>query len=126
AGGTRWRLTTVSVIVTVAPPAKSAPAGIWTPPPAAKTPSWPVNGVEIGLDRVTPPVIVTPSIVTVGSFAAPKVPIVSTGPPPLIVVRPDPAPTSLTLLSIVNPPSYVPALIEIVSPFFAAASAGGV
>ena len=35
---------------------------------------------------VTPPVMVTPSIDTVGSVNAPKVPIVRTGPPPLITV----------------------------------------
>ena len=85
-----------------------------------------MNGVDIGLDREAPPVIVTPSIDAVGSLEAPNVPIVSTGPPPLIVVRPDPAPRSLTFLSIVKPPAYVPVPIEIVSPFFAAASAGAI
>ena len=50
-GATRLPVTTVFVIVTVAPTAKSAPGGISTPPPAAKTPSWPKNGVDIGLER---------------------------------------------------------------------------
>ena len=66
-GATRLPVMTLFAIVTVAPPLKSALGGISTPPPAAKTPSWPVNGVDSGLDRVTPPVIVTPSIETVGS-----------------------------------------------------------
>jgi hypothetical protein len=96
---------TLLAIVTVAPPLKSALGGISTPPPAAKTPSWPVNGVDSGLDRVMPLVIVTPSIETVGSTTAPNSPIVTTGPPPLMIVRLAPAPTSLTLTSIVTPPS---------------------
>ena len=33
-----------------------------------------------------PPVIVTPRIATVGSVAAPKIPTVITGPPPLMIV----------------------------------------
>ena len=104
-GATRLPVMTLFAIVTVAPPLKSALGGISTPPPAAKTPSWPVNGVDSGLDRVMPPVIVTPSIETVGSDEAPNSPIVSTGPPPLMIVRLAPAPTSLTLTSIVTPPS---------------------
>ena len=54
---------------------------------------------------MTPPVTVTPSIVTVGSLAAPATPIVSTGPPPLMMVAAGPAPTSLTLTSMVTPPA---------------------
>jgi hypothetical protein len=64
-----------------------------------------VNGIDTGLDRVTPPVIVTPLIETVGSLDAPKLPTVITEPPPLMIVAPAPAPTNLTLLSIVKPPS---------------------
>ena len=104
-GATRLSVTTVFVIVTVAPRVKSAPGGISTPPPVAKTPSRPVSGVETGLDRVTPPVIVTPSTVTVGSLSANAWPIVITGPPPSMIVEPAPAPTSFTLLLIVKPPS---------------------
>src|SRR5262245_41795002 len=123
-GATRLPLMTLFAIVTVAPPLKSALGGISTPPPAAKTPSCPVNGSDSGLDRVTPSVIVTPSIETVGSDEAPNSPIVTTGPPPLMTVLLAPAPTSLTLASTVTPPSYVPAPILIVSPSWAAASAG--
>src|SRR5712691_9536750 len=125
-GATRLSVMTLFVIVTVAPPLNSALGGISMPPPAANTPSWPVNGIDSGLERVTPPVIVTPSIETVGSLEAPKVPIVRTGPPPLMIVWAEPAPASLTLLSIVKPPSYVPAAIAIVSPLCAAASAGAI
>jgi hypothetical protein len=71
-------------------------------------------------------VIVTPLIQTVGSLAAPKVPIVITGPPPLMIVEPAPAPTSCRRLSIVKPPSYVPAPTWIVSPGLAAAIAGAI
>src|SRR5436309_698684 len=85
-GATRLPVITLFVIVTVAPPLKSALGGISTPPPAANTPSCPTNGVDSGLDRVMPPVIVTPSMETVGSVDSPKAPIVSTGPPPLITV----------------------------------------
>ena len=46
-----------------------------------------------------PPLIVTPQIVADTPEAT-----VTTGPPPLIVVRPAPAPSRLTLLSIVKPP----------------------
>jgi hypothetical protein len=92
-------------MVTVAPPVESALGGISIPPPSAKTPSSPVNGLDCGLDLVTPPAIVMPWIDTVGSLDAPKVPIVSTGPPPRIVVEADPAPTSFTLVSIVTPPA---------------------
>src|SRR6266511_3937815 len=67
-GATRLPVMTLSVIVTVAPPVKSALGGISTPPPSANTPSWPTNGIDSGLERVTPPVIVTPSIETVGSL----------------------------------------------------------
>src|SRR5512133_1718029 len=71
-GATRLPVMTLFAIVTVAPPLKSALGGISTPPPAANTPSWPVNGTDSGLDRVMPPVIVTPSIETVGSAEAPN------------------------------------------------------
>src|SRR5262245_48009941 len=122
-GATRFPLMTLFAIVTVAPPLKSAFGGISTPPPAAKTPSCPVNGVDSGLERVTPPVIVTPSIETVGSSEAPNSPIVSTGPPPLMIVWPAPAPTSLTLTSIVTPPANVPGSTAMVSPPCAASTA---
>src|SRR6266849_4676362 len=112
-GATRLPVMTLLVIVTVAPPPNSSAAhgpprsvlgGTSMPPPAAHTPSFPAHGTDSGLERVTPPVIVTPPIETVGSLAAKIWPIVITGPPPLMIVRPGPAPTSLTLLSIVKPP----------------------
>jgi hypothetical protein len=104
---------TLSVILTVAPPPrslhppplKSVLGGTSMPPPAAQTPSFPLHGIDSGLDRLTPPVIVTPSIETVGSLAAKILPTVITGPPPLMIVRPGPAPAILTLRSIVNPPA---------------------
>src|SRR6266516_4357680 len=85
-------------------------------------PPRPLDGVRLPI--ATPPVTVTPSIVTVGSLAASATPIVSTGPPPLMAVAPGPAPASLTLTSIVTPPAYVPGPIVIVSPLWAAARAG--
>src|SRR5213078_192033 len=90
-GATRLPLTTLFEIVTFAPLRKSASGGISTPPPSAITPSSPTNRVDSGLDRATPPVIVTPSIETVGSLDAPKMPIVSTEPPPLMIVDSAPA-----------------------------------
>ena len=52
--------------------------------------------------------ILTPLIETVGSLVALNVPIVITGPPPLMVVEVAPAPARFKLLSIVRPPLYVP------------------
>ena len=66
-------------------------------------PPRPLDGVTLPI--VTPPVAVMPSIVTVGSVAAKGTPIVSTGPPPRMMVAPGPAPTSVTLASIVTPPA---------------------
>src|SRR5262249_62149743 len=86
-------------------PKKKVLGGTWMPPPAAQAPALPVHGTDSGLERVTPPVIVTPLIETVGSLEAPKVPIVITGPPPLMTVLPAPAPASLTLTLIVKPPA---------------------
>src|SRR5262245_10141926 len=116
-GATRLPVMALFVIVTVAPPPrslhppplKSVLGGTSMPPPAAQTPSFPLHGTDSGLERVTPPVIVTPLIVTVGSLAAKIWPIVITGPPPLMIVEPGPAPVSVRLLSMVNPPSKVPA-----------------
>src|SRR3954469_7512767 len=85
-------------------------------------PPLPLDGSRLPI--ASPPVTVTPRIVTVGSLAAPATPIVSTGPPPLIVVELGPAPTILTLTSIVTPPAYVPGPSLIVSPACAAARAG--
>src|ERR1700749_2682412 len=65
---------TLLLIVTIAPPVQVAFAGIWIPPPAARDP--PVPKLEV----VSPPVIVRPTIETVGSDAAWKTPIVRTGP----------------------------------------------
>jgi hypothetical protein len=63
---------TLLEIVTVAPPVREASGGISMPPPAAHCPATPKNAdcVDAGLDRATPPVIVTPEIDTVGSVDA--------------------------------------------------------
>src|SRR5437762_9087472 len=107
-GATRLPRITLSAIVTVAPPVKSAFDGISTPPPKAMTPSSPVHATDSGLDREIPPVIVTPMISTVGSTVAPKVPIVMTVPPPRMTVELAPLPRSRTLFAIVKPPAKVP------------------
>src|SRR5580704_11090486 len=81
--GSAWLpVITLSEIVTLAPGPRCAPGGISIPPPAAQTPAFPVNGIDSGLDRATPPVIVIPLIDTVGSLDAPNMPIVSTCLPP--------------------------------------------
>src|SRR5437588_7411737 len=61
-GATRFPVMTLFEMVRVAPPLKSAFGGTWTPPPSAITP---LPRPVAQLDRVTPPVIVTPSIFTV-------------------------------------------------------------
>ena len=106
---------TLSEIVTVAPVALPAPDGIHTPPPRA------ANGR--GAESLNPPVMVTRLIETVGWSIPSGSPIVTTGPPPSIVVAPAPAPTSCTLFEIVIPPANVPGPIAIVSPSCAASSA---
>src|SRR5438445_13112491 len=106
-GATRLPVMTLFVIVTVAPGEKFAAGGTEIPPPTAITPG-PTNA-SAKLECVTPPVMVTPLIETVGSPAALKVPIVITGPLPVIVVAPAPAPLRLRFLSIVKPPLQVPA-----------------
>src|SRR4029453_17353511 len=88
-GATSLPLTTLFAIVTVAPPLKSLFGGISMPPPNAMTPS-PKKVRQ--LVRVLPPVIVTPLIETVGSVAANAFPMVTTGPPPLMIVSPAAAP----------------------------------
>ncbi len=112
AGAARFPVTTLSLIVTVAPRPPSAAGGTSMPPPNAS-----------GLELLTPPVIVTPLIVTVGSVPAPSSPIVNTGPPPLITVEPAPEPSSLTLASIVIPPANTPGPMWITSPSCAASTA---
>ena len=57
------------------------------------------------LPRVTPPVTVTPLISTRGGAAGCGVATVMTGPPPTMLVRVAPAPTSRRLLEIVTPPA---------------------
>ena len=52
--------------------------------------------IERPLDVVTPPVMVTPEIFTVGSVVARYAPIVTTGPPPRMIVAADPADTRST------------------------------
>ena len=51
------------------------------PPPKSRFPAG-----SVGLLIATPPVIVTPVIVTVGSDAASATPMVRTGLPPLMIV----------------------------------------
>src|SRR5271165_6143046 len=100
-GSARLPVITLFEIVTVAPPEKPAFGGMSTPPPVAHTPGIPKKGIDSGLVCATPPVIVTPLIDTVGSVVAPNEPIVSTDPPPpLMVVAPGPAPISCKLFSI--------------------------
>src|SRR5437667_12854274 len=91
-GATLLPVITLFAIVTVAPGAKLAAGGTEIPPPSAITLS-PTNAAA-KLECVTPPVIVTPRIETAGSLAAKASPIVITGPPPLTIVRPAPAPTT--------------------------------
>ena len=85
-GSARLPVITLFEIVTVAPPEKSAFGGMSMPPPVAHTPGIPKNGIDSGLVCATPPVIVTPEIETVGSVVAPNEPIVTTDPPPLMIV----------------------------------------
>src|SRR5205823_4946501 len=87
------------VIVRFVGVAPSAAGGTDTPPPSA-------SNVVSKAEWVTPPVIVTSRMVTVGSLEPPSVPTVITGPPPLIVVRPAPAPSIARLLVIAKPPRY--------------------
>src|SRR6266567_5052781 len=123
AGSAAFAVMTLLVMVTVAPPLKWALGGISTPPPNAESWQWPTDS---GVERVTPPVMVTASIETIGSVVAPKDPIVITGPPPLMAVETAPAPTIFTLTPIVKPPRYVPAATWIVSPLWAAAIASDI
>ena len=67
--------------------------------------------------------IVTPEIVTVGSLTAFASPTVSTGPPPLMMVDAAPAPCMWTLTRTVTPPAYVPGLMRMRSPSWAASNA---
>ena len=122
-GATRLPVITLLVMVTSAPPLKSALGGISTPPPRAKTPSTPRNGIDSGLDWAKPPVMVTPVITTVGSTSAPYSPIVITEPPPLMMVAFAPLPSRRTLFVIVMPPAKVPRPRRIVSPSWAATRA---
>ena len=92
---------------------------MYTPPPNAKCAMRVSNSVEV----VTPPLIVTPLIATVGGSGANGAPMVSTGPPPWMLVRCAPAPRSSTLTSIFTPPRYTPGAIRIVSPSWAASTA---
>ena len=100
---------TLFEIVTVAPLAGGLFAGkdfggISTPAPIAHTPAIPKSGTDSGLERATPPVIVTPLIDTTGSCAAPRAPIVSTCLPPRMIVDDAPEPWILTLLRMLTPP----------------------
>src|SRR3981081_1672457 len=61
-GATTFPVTTLSPMTTAAPGPEFAPVGTSSPPPTATY----ANGLEV----FTPPVIVTPSILTVGSRAA--------------------------------------------------------
>ena len=114
-GATVFPVMTLSAIVTVAPVVNPAACGIDTPPPWLTTVS--------GKESLTPPVIVTP--LNRHRRLGPGLldPIVTTGPPPLMIVFADPAPIRLTLTSIVTPPANVPGAIVIVSPSWAASTA---
>jgi hypothetical protein len=82
-----------------------------------------MNSLESGLEVVCPPVIFTLEIVTFGSRGANASPIVSTGPPPLMIVFLAPEPITLTLLSMVRPPAKVPGSTRITPPLWAASTA---
>src|SRR6188472_1230720 len=122
-GTARLPLMMLSLTVTVAPRLNPAAGLTLSPPPAANTPLTPTKACDSPLEVVTPPLIVTPVITTVGWFAARKSPTLTTGPPPRIVVASAPAPTSLTLLVIASGPRYVPAPTLTTSPFRALESA---
>jgi hypothetical protein len=111
--------------VTVAPVASSAAGGISMPPPSAVARSKSVEqvGPQCPLELVSPPVSLTRRIATFGSVAAPRTPIVSTGPPPRIVVAPARAPTRVSDLSIVIPPGKLPRPRWMTSPSWAASTA---
>jgi hypothetical protein len=109
-------------MVTVAP-TPFADGGISIPPPSAMTPAAPVLGIEMELERATPPEIVTPSMDTVGSVGALYLPMVRTLSPPLMMVERASVPTIPTLTSTVTPPLKVPRPIWIVSPSWAASTA---
>src|SRR6266540_164348 len=115
-GATMFWLITLSLMETVAPVVSPSAGGIHTPPPS-------VNMYAGGLVVVRPPVTVTRLIETVGLVGANSVPIVITGPPPLMTVACASAPMSSTLLSMVIPPANVPGPIVIVSPSSAASTA---
>src|SRR5207248_2294161 len=114
-GAARLPVMRLSSIVTVAPMLPLADAGTSMPPPAVKE--------GAGFDVLTPPVIVTPLIVTVGSLGASASPIVTTGPPPLMIVVSTPAPINFRFLSIVIPPANVPEPMWMTSPSCAASTA---
>jgi hypothetical protein len=102
---TVFAVMTLSSIVTVAPvPLNGGPdsclTGMRTPPPNVTSSS--------GEESLTPPVIVTPRMVTLRCSGSGSRKIVSTGPPPAMTVECEPAPTSAMLLSIVTPPANVP------------------
>ena len=67
--------------------------------------------------------IFTFEIVTSGSCGAKAFPIVSTGPPPSMMVLLAPEPITSTLLLMVIPPAKVPGPIRITSPAWAALTA---
>src|ERR1700749_773092 len=87
----------LAMMVSVVAAEPSADGGTNTPPPSA-------SNVLSKAEFVTPPVTVTSRIVTVGSLEPSIVPTVITGPPPLIVVRAGPDPSTVRLLVMANPP----------------------
>jgi hypothetical protein len=99
---------TLLLIVTVAPVAKPAAGTTERPPPCGMK--------DTGETVFEPPVIVTALMLTVGSELAFGSPIVTTGPPPSMMVFPAPAPMSDTLTLIVIPPEKGPGPILMTSP----------
>ena len=117
-GLVRFPVTRSSINVTVAAVALPvAFPGMKRPPPSAIAVPPPTVPV------VKPPVIVTRLIETVGAVAPEKSPIVTTGPPPLMIVAAAETPTRLRLFAIMIPPANVPEPIWIVSPSWAAFTA---
>ena len=91
-------LTVLSTSVTV-------PPGLRMPPPTTAVLPLTVLSMSFSVPRVVMPLAVPPVIVTFSTVADALAVTVTTRSPPLIVVRPAPAPIRLTSSSIVKPPA---------------------
>src|SRR5689334_12754617 len=129
AGRARLPATTLLVIRTLAGRPTPRGGAISMPPPRAVARTYPRPQLgtsapqpPVGSPVVRPPAIVTRETVTSSGRVESGGAIVRTGPPPRTTLLPAPAPTSVTLLSIVTPPRNVPRPSAIVSPSWAAAT----